>query len=125
MPKGSDRTRKCRQQPIDISRRAAAAKNGESELDEPNRERVSRRALVVGLCSLAVFVAYTDRVNVSVAAVAMKEQFGWTQTQKGFVLSSFFIGYITFMFASSVLATRYGGRRSSASPSSRGPRSRS
>lgn len=74
-------------------------------------DSIARRALVVALCSLAVFVAYTDRVNISVAAVAMKEQFGWTQTQKGFVLSSFFIGYITFMFASGVLATRYGGRR--------------
>jgi MFS transporter, ACS family, solute carrier family 17 (sodium-dependent inorganic phosphate cotransporter), other len=65
----------------------------------------------VALSSLAVFVAYTDRVNISVAAVAMKEQLGWTQTEKGLVLSSFFIGYMSLMFASGWLATRYGGKR--------------
>ncbi len=75
------------------------------------RGRVPRRTLLVALCSLAVFVAYTDRVNLAVAAVVMKPQFGWTQTQKGLVLSSFFIGYLSFMFASGWLATRFGGKR--------------
>jgi MFS transporter, ACS family, solute carrier family 17 (sodium-dependent inorganic phosphate cotransporter), other len=73
--------------------------------------RLARRTRLVALCSLAVFVAYTDRVNISVAAVAMKERLGWTQTEKGLVLSSFFIGYLAFMFASGWLATRFGGRR--------------
>jgi ACS family sodium-dependent inorganic phosphate cotransporter len=67
--------------------------------------------LVVALSALAVFVAYTDRVNLSVAVVAMQGEFGWTQTMKGLVLSSFFIGYMSFMFASGWLATRFGGRR--------------
>jgi len=75
------------------------------------RGRIARRAQLVALCGLAVVVAYTDRVNISVASVAMKEHFGWTQTAKGFVLSSFFIGYLAFMFASGWLATRFGGRR--------------
>ena len=60
---------------------------------------------------LACVIAYTDRVNISVAAVTMKEQLGWSQTEKGFVLSSFFIGYLLFMLASGWLATRYGGKR--------------
>jgi len=63
------------------------------------------------MCFLAVLIAYTDRVNISVASVAMREQFGWTQTVKGFVLSSFFIGYMLFMVASGWLATRFGGKR--------------
>lgn len=71
----------------------------------------SRRGWVVAMAFLACVVAYTDRVNISVAAVTMKEQLGWTQTEKGFVLSSFFIGYLLFMLASGWLATRYGGRR--------------
>jgi hypothetical protein len=41
-----------------------------------------------------MFIAYTDRVNISVASVAMREQLGWTQTVKGIVPSSFFIGYM-------------------------------
>jgi len=63
------------------------------------------------MCFLAMFIAYTDRVNISVASVAMREQFGWTQTAKGMVLSSFFVGYMLFMVASGWLATRFGGKR--------------
>ena len=40
----------------------------------------------------------------------MKEQLGWTQTEKGLVLSSFFIGYLLFMFVAGLLSTRYGGK---------------
>ena len=60
---------------------------------------------------LATLVGYTDRVNISVAAVAMKEELGWSQTQKGLVLSAFFVGYMLFMLASGWLATRFGGKR--------------
>ena len=60
----------------------------------------SRRHWLVAMAFLACVVAYTDRVNISVAAVTMKEQLGWSQTEKGFVLSSFFIGYLLFMLAS-------------------------
>ena len=60
---------------------------------------------------LATVLGYTDRVNLSVAAVAMREQLGWSQTEKGIVLSAFFVGYTLFMFASGWLATRVGGKR--------------
>ena len=73
--------------------------------------RLARRHVLVALSFLACFIAYTDRVNIAVAAVAMQEDLGWTQTQKGLVLSSFFVGYLLFMFASGWLATRYGGKR--------------
>lgn len=69
-----------------------------------------RRHVTVALTFAAVVVGYTDRVNISVAAVAMKEQLGWTQTQKGLVLSSFFIGYLLFMFPSGWLSARFGGK---------------
>jgi ACS family sodium-dependent inorganic phosphate cotransporter len=65
---------------------------------------------VVGLCFAAVFISYIDRTNISVAAIAMKEQFGWTETVKGLVLSSFYVGYLALMLVSGVLANRYGGR---------------
>lgn len=69
-----------------------------------------RRYTIVGLCVLAVFVCYIDRVNISVAAIAMQEEFGWSETKKGWVLSSFFFGYMLFMPASGWLANRYGGK---------------
>jgi ACS family sodium-dependent inorganic phosphate cotransporter len=72
--------------------------------------RLPQRHVVVTLTFLACAIAYTDRVNIAVAAVAMKEQLGWSQTEKGLVLSSFFAGYLLFMFLAGVLATRFGGK---------------
>ena len=72
--------------------------------------RWPRRYSMVGLCFCAVFVCYIDRVNISVAAIAMQEELGWSETVKGFVLSSFFIGYMLFMAPSGWLANRIGGR---------------
>ena len=65
---------------------------------------------VVLLCTAAVFISYLDRTNISVAAIQMKEQFGWTETVKGYVLSSFFVGYLAMMAASGALANRFGGK---------------
>lgn len=73
--------------------------------------RWPRRHVVVGLTFIGCVIAYTDRVNISVAAVAMKEHFGWSQTEKGLVLSAFYVGYLVFMFAAGLLATRFGGKR--------------
>jgi ACS family sodium-dependent inorganic phosphate cotransporter len=65
---------------------------------------------VVALLLVAVFISYVDRTNISVGAIAMQAQLGWTETQKGAVLSSFFIGYMLMMLASSALANRFGGK---------------
>ena len=70
-----------------------------------------RRHVFVALTFLGCVIAYTDRVNMSVAAVAMKEHFGWTQTEKGLVLSAFFIGYMACMFIAGLFATLFGGKR--------------
>jgi MFS transporter, ACS family, solute carrier family 17 (sodium-dependent inorganic phosphate cotransporter), other len=65
---------------------------------------------VVLLCCAAVFISYIDRTNISVASIAMKDEFKWTETTKGFVLSSFFVGYILLQVASGILANKYGGK---------------
>ena len=54
----------------------------------PSRRGNRRRIFVVALTFLGCVIAYTDRVNISVAAVAMQDRFAWSQTQKGFVLSA-------------------------------------
>jgi len=69
-----------------------------------------RRHWLILLMFLAIVIGYSDRVNISVAAVSMKEQLGWSQTTKGFVLSSFFIGYMSCMFVSGWLCMRFGGK---------------
>jgi ACS family sodium-dependent inorganic phosphate cotransporter len=65
---------------------------------------------VVLLCTAAVFISYNDRTNISVASIQMKDQFGWNETMKGYVLSSFFVGYLAFMAISGALANRFGGK---------------
>lgn len=72
--------------------------------------RSSHYQTVVLLCFAAVFISYLDRTNISVASIAMQEQFGWTETTKGIVLSSFFAGYLVLQVASGTLANRYGGK---------------
>jgi ACS family sodium-dependent inorganic phosphate cotransporter len=69
-----------------------------------------RRYTIVALCVFAVFICYADRVNISVAAIAMQEEFGWSETTKGYVLSSFFIGYLLFQIPSGWLANKLGGK---------------
>lgn len=64
---------------------------------------------VVLLLFAAIFISYIDRTNISVAAIAMQQQFGWTESRKGLVLACFFVGYLLFMTPSGVLATRRGG----------------
>jgi MFS transporter, ACS family, solute carrier family 17 (sodium-dependent inorganic phosphate cotransporter), other len=64
----------------------------------------------IGLAFLASFICYIDRVNISVAAIAMQAQFGWSDTTKGLVLSSFFVGYMLFQIPGGWLANRIGGK---------------
>lgn len=66
--------------------------------------------VVVLLLCAAVFISYIDRTNISVGAIAMQAELGWNETQKGLVLSSFFVGYILMMLAGATLANRYGGK---------------
>jgi MFS transporter, ACS family, solute carrier family 17 (sodium-dependent inorganic phosphate cotransporter), other len=72
---------------------------------------VPKRFIVTCMCFVAVFICYIDRVNISVAIIPMADQYHWSGTTKGWVLSSFFIGYLAGMVPAGWLANRYGGRR--------------
>ncbi|MBI1733521.1 MAG: ACS family MFS transporter [Gammaproteobacteria bacterium] len=68
-----------------------------------------QRHKIVGLCFLASVICYLDRVNISVAVIPMQQQFGWSDSMKGLVLSSFFAGYMIMQIPSGWLANRVGG----------------
>jgi ACS family sodium-dependent inorganic phosphate cotransporter len=78
--------------------------------DRSRGQRWPAHFTVVLLLCAATFISYIDRSNISVGAIAMQARFGWSETQKGLVLSAFFVGYITMMAASGALAQRLGGR---------------
>lgn len=69
-----------------------------------------RRHTVVLLCFFSTFICYIDRVNISVAIIPMAKHFGWTDTERGIVLSSFFIGYLVTQVMGGSLAARFGGK---------------
>lgn len=71
---------------------------------------MQKRHNIVFLCFCAAFICYIDRVNISVAIIPMQEAFGWSDTTKGFVLSSFFIGYMILQAPAGWLANRIGGK---------------
>lgn len=66
---------------------------------------------IVLLCSLAMVISYVDRVNISVAALAMQQTFDWTESVKGLVLAAFFLGYMVMQIFGGWLAHRMGGER--------------
>lgn len=62
------------------------------------------------MCFFATFICYIDRVNISVAIIPMAKQFGWSDTERGLVLSSFFVGYLITQVLGGSLAARLGGK---------------
>ncbi|KAJ8946672.1 hypothetical protein NQ318_019987 [Aromia moschata] len=85
-----------------------------------------RRYVVAILAFFGFFNAYSLRVNLSIAVIAMTElknvtltngtvvqerEFDWDTKLQGYVLSSFFYGYITTQLLGGYLAAKFGGAR--------------
>jgi MFS family permease len=71
-----------------------------------------RRYLVMVMCFFGLMLVYMMRVDLSIAVLLMEEQFRWNlmpSDPKGFVLSSFYVGYIVGQVPGGMLATRHGG----------------
>src|SRR5687767_360199 len=69
-----------------------------------------RRWILVTGCFLSVVVCYIDRVNISYAILPMAKEYGWDTATQGWVLSSFFMGYLVTQLAGGWAAARIGGR---------------
>ncbi len=72
---------------------------------------VPKRWWFVLLCFLAVTLNYSDRTNISVAIMNMADEFHWSETKKGFVLSAFYFGYFFSGVPGGYIADRFGGKR--------------
>jgi len=69
-----------------------------------------QRFKVIALTVAAVFICYIDRVVISLAIIPMSEGAGWTETQKGIVLGSFYIGYMITQIWGGLLSDRIGAK---------------
>jgi sugar phosphate permease len=76
----------------------------------PRTPLSATRNVLVLLC-LMYFITYVDRVNVSTAATAFKQEFGLSNTQVGFVFSAFAYPYLVFQVLGGWLGDRFGARR--------------
>jgi ACS family D-galactonate transporter-like MFS transporter len=68
------------------------------------------RYLVLGVMCLMYFIAYVDRVNISVAGPLLKEEMGLTPTQLGLVFSAFAYPYAAMQILGGWLADKLGPR---------------
>ena len=71
---------------------------------------VPKRFTMMTWLLVALLLCYIDRVLMSLAAIEMQKEFGWSDSDKGLVLSSFFAGYLITQILGGIVANRYGGR---------------
>lgn len=71
----------------------------------------AERHLMVLLCALCGLLNYADRVNMSVCIISMSQEFHFSVTQQGAIMSSFFWGYVPSQFAAALLCRRVGAKR--------------
>ena len=73
-------------------------------------QRWPQRFNVVILLFLSVVVLYMDRVNMSVVAPVLMQEFGWDPAVMGTVLSAFFLGYFLTQIPGGWLSDRWGAK---------------
>jgi MFS family permease len=66
---------------------------------------------VLAMLCLMYFITYVDRVNVSTAAAAFKQELSLSNTQVGFVFSAFAYPYLVFQIVGGWFSDRFGARR--------------
>ena len=71
---------------------------------------MTKRYTMITLLLLALLLCYVDRVLMSLASIEMQKEFGWSDAQKGLVLSTFFLGYLVTQVLGGLLSNRLGGR---------------
>lgn len=69
------------------------------------------RWFTIALILAMVIVNYVDRSAISFAASQIREEFGISVVQYGFISSAFSIGYMVFAFLSGPLVDRFGPRK--------------
>ncbi|GAC1523666.1 MAG: MFS transporter [Collimonas sp.] len=68
------------------------------------------RYLMLGLMCMMYFIAYIDRVNISITAPLLKQEMGLTPTQLGLIFSSFAYPYAAMQILGGWLADKFGPR---------------
>ena len=78
------------------------------------RTMTNFRWKIAFLIFLISFVAYMDRVNLSVATPVIMQEFGFDKMDMGFLQTCFFAGYALMQVPGGMLAERFGLRKTGA-----------
>lgn len=70
-----------------------------------------RSWLIIGVIFVQWLIGYFDKTAMSVIAVPVSKEFGFSPSQMGMVLSAFFLGFAVMTPVGGYLADRYGARR--------------
>src|SRR6202522_1891085 len=81
------------------------------QTDTAKTRSVPIRFRLVFLLFVLTAVAYLDRTNISIAGVHIRRQFAFDNTQLGWLISAFLIGYAAFQIPAGLLVRRLGARR--------------
>lgn len=65
---------------------------------------------MMAMLLVALLLCYIDRVIISIAAIEMQRELGWSDADKGLVLSSFFFGYLLMQMSGGIISNHFGGR---------------
>src|SRR5712691_12141010 len=75
------------------------------------RSALKIRHLILFVLCLGYFIAYIDRVNISVAGPTMRKELGLTPTELGIIFSAFAYPYAAMQILGGWMADRFGPRR--------------
>ena len=75
-----------------------------------NRSALKIRHLILFVLCLMYFIAYVDRVNISVAGPTMRKELGLTPTELGLIFSAFAYPYAAMQIVGGWMADRFGPR---------------
>lgn len=69
------------------------------------------RWAVLVFITLVFFIQFVDRVIISVATVPIMKEFGFSPSQWGIIMSSFFWGLVPFSIVAGIAADKYGSKK--------------
>ncbi|MDK3022580.1 MFS transporter [Cupriavidus taiwanensis] len=75
------------------------------------KHRIKTRHMILGVMCMMYFIAYIDRVNISVAAPLIREEMGLTSSQLGLVFSAFAYPYAAMQILGGWMADKFGPKK--------------
>lgn len=94
---------------IQIERSFLLSRKDSIEPEENGHWSNTKRKKWTVLLFLGCLLVYSTRTSLSISVVPMGKELGWNKQLSGFVMSTFFFGYILTQIAGGILADRYGG----------------